>query len=165
MNNEKRFTLAREIIARLTSAGKTLAIAESFTGGGVASTLVTINGASSVFIDGIVCYSHSAKTHRLGISEEIIDKHGAVSEIIAKAMSCALLGSPLKPDYALATTGNAGPTAEDKSSVGEAYVSVADVNGVEVVKLNLSGDRVENIADGVLCALEILLKFIKKEEL
>ena len=153
--------LAEEVIRILSSKGKTVAVAESFTGGSVCSALVSVPGASSVLIDGVVAYSHKAKSVRLGIPSEVIEKHGAVSEITARAMTGAMLGSEIKPDYAIATTGNAGPGAEEKSEVGEAYIAIASIEKTIVFKLNLTGERFENIKSGVVFALEKFIKFVK----
>jgi PncC family amidohydrolase len=154
-------SIASEIVALLAEQGKTLAVAESFTGGGIASAIVAVPGASKVFVDGVVCYSHEAKIKRLGVSTEVIEKYGAVSEITARAMVGALLGSMIAPDYAIATTGNAGPGAEEKSELGECYVAIASVEKIAVFKLSLSGGRQENISFGISFALEKFLEFVK----
>ena len=153
--------LVNDIITFLTAKNKTLAVAESFTGGGIASAIVAVPGASKVFVDGVVCYSHDAKIKRLGVSPEVIEKYGAVSEITARAMVGALLGSPIAPDYAIATTGNAGPGAEKKSELGECYIAIASIEKTEVFKLSLNGDRQENISFGISFALEKFLEFVK----
>ncbi len=156
MNN-----LASKIVALLTEKSKTLAVAESFTGGGIASAIVAVPGASKVFVDGVVCYSHDAKIKRLGVSAEVIEKYGAVSEITVRAMAGALLGSPIAPDYAIATTGNAGPGVEEKSELGECYIAIASVEKIDVFKLSLKGSRQENISFTISYALEKFLEFVK----
>ena len=163
MTNEELFAISYEVSLRLKESGKKLAVAESFTGGTVSSALVSIEGASSFLVDAIVCYSHEAKEFRLGIDESILSEFGAVSEQTISAMLDGLMSSPLAPDYALATTGNAGPGAEEKSTEGECFVAVADKNEKRVRKLTLKGNRQENILNGAIKALELLNEFVKNK--
>jgi nicotinamide-nucleotide amidase len=101
-------TLANLIAARLGSRGLTLATAESCTGGMISAALTDIAGSSAWFDCGFVTYSNAAKRAMLGIDAALIERHGAVSEEVAKAMaSGAILAS--SASLALAVTGIAGP--------------------------------------------------------
>lgn len=155
---------ALEVSELFTAKKLTLAIAESFTGGTVAASVVKIAGASSYFLEGAVCYSNEAKMLRLGVKAETLDKFGAVSEQTAREMIKGLLSSPLKPDFAVATTGNAGPGAEEKSELGEAYVAAGSKENITVVRLDLKGSREENIAKGAVEALKTLIECVKNQK-
>lgn len=143
--------------------GCTLAIAESFTGGNVVASLVAIPGASSYVLEGLTCYSLKSKRLRLSVKSETLAKYGAVSEKTVREMISGLLSSPLKPDFAVATTGNAGPSVEPLSEEGECFVAAGNQDDVIVKRLVLTGDREENILRGTLEALSILVKFVKNQ--
>lgn len=153
-----------EKVSEIFKSGKfTLAIAESFTGGNVVASLVAIPGASSFVLEGLTCYSNESKCARLGVKAETLDKFGAVSENTVREMIDGLLVSPLKPDFAVATTGNAGPGTEPLSDPGECYVAAGNKNDIIVKRFSLSGSREENIFDGTNEALALLIKFVKKQ--
>lgn len=151
------------IVFEIFGGKHTLAIAESFTGGNIVASLVAIPGASSFVLEGLTCYSNESKSLRLGVKAETLDEFGAVSENTAREMVEGLLSSPLKPDFAVATTGNAGPGVEPLSSPGECYVAVGNKTVISVKKLSLAGSREENISVGTLEALENLIKFVKNQ--
>ena len=140
----------------LIAAGKTLAVAESCTGGLIVSTLVGVPGSSAWLLEGAVTYSDAAKKHRLCVSEETLAAYGAVSAETAREMAEGMrCGSGA--DYALATTGIAGPdggTAE--KPVGLVYVALASENGTEVKELHLTGDRARIRHSSMLNALDML---------
>ncbi len=125
----------------LTGRGKTLAVAESCTGGLVAGACVDIPGSSRFFLEGCVTYSNDAKKRRLGVSPQTLSAYGAVSEQCAREMAEGMRRSS-GADYALGTTGIAGPdggTAE--KPVGTVYVALASPEGTRVQKFLLHGDR------------------------
>lgn len=147
-----------EIIARiLTEREQTLAVAESCTGGLIASTLVDLPGCSTFFLEGCVTYSNAAKLRRLGVSEATLASDGAVSEACARQMAEGMRKSACA-DYALATTGIAGPggAAPDKP-VGLVYVALAHAGGTEVQCLHLRGDRTRIRYVAMLNGFRILL--------
>ena len=146
----------------LKEKGKTLSVAESFTGGTISSSLIKISGASTFFNEGIVCYSNEAKNMRLGVDIDVINRYGAVSEKTARVMIKGLFNVPNPPDYAIATTGNADVTLENSSIDGEAYVAVASDSEVIVKKIQFEGSRQENILLGAIIALETLNDLVKK---
>ena len=102
--------LLEEVIARdLTRAKKTLSVAESCTGGLIANKFTNISGSSLFFERGVVSYSNVAKINVLGVAEDLIEKHGAVSAEVACAMAEGMRKNA-QTDYAISTTGIAGPT-------------------------------------------------------
>lgn len=127
--------LLEEIIVRtLSEAGKTLAVAESCTGGLLAHRLTNIPGASKVLMTGLVTYSNEAKKGVLGVASETLERHGAVSEETAREMAegARRVGGT---DYALAVTGIAGPTGgTDEKPVGTVYIGIASDGGTTVMK-------------------------------
>ena len=151
-------------VSEMLGGGKyTIAIAESFTGGNVVASLVAIPGASSFVLEGLTCYSNESKHLRLGVKLKTLDEFGAVSENTVREMINGLLFSPLKPDFAVATTGNAGPGVEPLSERGECYVAAGSKSGIFVKKLLLTGSREENISVGTREALEVLIKLVKNQ--
>ena len=130
------------LIRQLTASGKTLAVAESCTGGLLAHRLTNVSGASAVFLAGHCTYSNAAKQNTLGVLAETLAEHGAVSEAVARQMAegaRAMHGA----DYALATTGIAGPdggTAE--KLVGTVFIACATSEGTDVVNACFATDRV-----------------------
>ncbi len=131
-----------ETCARMLTDDKlTLAVAESCTGGMIASEFVAIPGCSSFLIEGVVAYSDDAKTRRLGVSKETLDRFGAVSEPCAREMAEGMLKSS-GAAYALATTGFAGPDGgTEQDPVGTVYIALAGAGGTNVKRVQLFGER------------------------
>jgi nicotinamide-nucleotide amidase len=127
-------TLEEVVVRLLTKRNQTLATAESCTGGLIANRITNVPGASSVFIAGYVCYANQAKIGMLDVDPKLIEEHGAVSESVARALAeharaCA------RSDYALATTGVAGPTGGSaEKPVGTVYVALASAESETIVK-------------------------------
>ena len=133
--------IENQVIRMLVEKHKTLALAESCTGGNIAHRLTNVPGASAFFLGGVVSYSNSAKEHFLGVQPETLRTHGAVSEATAREMAS---GARLEfgSDLALAVTGIAGPgggTAE--KPVGTVFISLATEAGVDVRKFLNPWDR------------------------
>jgi nicotinamide-nucleotide amidase len=127
-------TLAEVVGRQLQRLGKTLAVAESCTGGLLAKLITDVPGASRYFMRGWVTYSNEAKTDELGVPPELIEKHGAVSEPVAEAMARAAR-SRAGADYAIGITGIAGPDGgTDEKPVGLVYVSVDFEGQVHTVR-------------------------------
>jgi nicotinamide-nucleotide amidase len=127
-------TLEEVIVKSLTKRNQTLATAESCTGGLIADRITNVPGASEVFLAGYVTYANAAKTDILNVDPKIIDKHGAVSEQVARAMAEGAR-TRAGSTFALSTTGTAGPTGGSPGKpVGTVYVGLASEGSVTVVK-------------------------------
>jgi nicotinamide-nucleotide amidase len=127
-------TLEEVVVRLLTKRNQTLATAESCTGGLIANRITNVPGASSVFIAGYVCYANQAKINMLDVDPKVVERHGAVSESVARALAeqaRACAGC----DYALATTGVAGPTGgSPEKPVGTVYIALASAELETIVK-------------------------------
>ena len=123
------------VVVRLLKQPKqTLATAESCTGGLIADKITNVSGASDVFLAGYVAYANSAKTDVLSVDSKLIDKHGAVSEAVARAMAEGAR-TRAASTYGLATTGIAGPTGgSDENPVGTVYIALASEGSQTIVK-------------------------------
>lgn len=146
--------IAQSLIDALRKNGQSVSVAESLTGGLLASALVDIPGASEVFCGGVVAYTIAAKREVLGVSDEAL-AHGVVSREVAIAMAegaLALFGS----DYAISTTGVAGPGAQEGLEPGTIWVGYASKasGGAELIKL--AGDRNQVRAAAVDAVLEVI---------
>ncbi|TYA71380.1 competence/damage-inducible protein A [Seonamhaeicola marinus] len=154
---------AEIIIAKqLPKIGKTLAIAESCTGGNLAEQFTKNSGASAYFNGGVVTYSTESKVNVLGVSKALIDKYSVVSHEVVEAMAANAL-KLFNSDYAVATTGNAGPTKGDSDAeIGTVYIAIATKTKVYSEMFSLGNHRVKVVNRAVNKALEMLLKEIFK---
>ena len=147
-----------QIAKRLNEMGKSLSCAESCTGGAIATRFTSQAGASTFFKGSAVTYATDSKTDLLGVEKTIIEKHGVVSGTVAAAMA---LGAQKKyqSDYAIATTGNAGPTKGDSGQeVGTVFIGLATPKGVESFQYNMGNNRTRVIHKTVNQAFEILYR-------
>jgi nicotinamide-nucleotide amidase len=121
-----------DLVARLGQAGKTLAVAESLTGGLVMATLTDVPGVSEVLRGGAVVYATDTKASELGVDAGLLAERGPVDPEVALAMArgVRVLWSA---DLGLATTGVAGPDPQGGHPVGEVYVAVADASDGQVI--------------------------------
>lgn len=141
----------------------TVATAESCTGGLVAHSLTNISGSSDYFDRGIVSYSNNAKVELLGVSEEILEKYGAVSEQVAIVMAEGVR-TKSNVDIGISTTGIAGPTGGTKEKpVGLVYIAVSTTKNVVVKKFQFTGNRIQNKESTCNAALEMLLDNLNKQ--
>ncbi len=137
--------VADGLVAALLHKGQTLAVAESCTGGLVASRITAIPGVSPVFLGGVVSYANSAKVDLLGVPPGSIASHGAVSEEVAHAMAEGAR-SRFGADFGLAITGIAGPTGgTPEKPVGLVYVAVASASGTETRKLEIGPEQPRDV--------------------
>lgn len=153
-------TLEEVVLKLLKEKGWTLSTAESCTGGMLASRIVSVPGASEVFDRGFITYSNEAKIQELGVSQDTLDRWGAVSRETAEEMAMKLV-EKTKTAAGLAVTGIAGPGGgTPEKPVGLVYVAAALNGRVESVELNLRGER-ERIRT-VSChhALDLLRKML-----
>jgi nicotinamide-nucleotide amidase len=134
-------TLEEVLVKLLTGRKGTLAVAESCTGGLLANRITNVPGASAVFVAGYICYANEAKIDMLDVDPELIDKHGAVSEPVARALA-EHARMRARSIYALATTGIAGPSGgSPEKPVGTVYIALAAPGQVVVEKLFFPSDR------------------------
>jgi nicotinamide-nucleotide amidase len=139
-------------------------VAESLTGGLIASTLVAVPGASKVFLGGAVAYANSAKVNLLGIPSEVIESYGAVSAATAEAMAQGIRshlssdGDPAAPPLlTISTTGVAGPESQDGQPVGTVFIGITGPHGVSTQQFAFSGDR-QSVRNQTTRAALILLR-------
>lgn len=150
--------LARRVYEVFTRRGYTLATAESCTGGLIGHLVTSVPGSSEYYIGGIIAYSNAVKRDVLGVPEEILRTVGAVSSECAEAMARGVRAL-LKTDYAVATTGIAGPGGGTPTKpVGLVYIACAGPEGTVVEEHRFTGDRWENIAQAAEAALHLLLR-------
>ncbi len=147
---------------KLIEQGKTLSVAESCTGGKLAEQITSHSGASNFFKGSIVSYATDAKENILKISSDVISKYSVVSSQVAEAMA-KNAQKIFKTDYAIATTGNAGPTKGDADAeVGTVFIAVATPVSVYSEKFMFGKGRVKVINKASNKAFEMLLKEILK---
>ena len=150
--------LAARVQAILLPAGRTVATAESCTGGLIAHALTEIAGSSGYFRGGFVTYDNDVKRDQLGVSDELLAAHGAVSAQVARAMAEGAR-SRLHTDLAIAVTGIAGPDGgTPEKPVGLTYIAVADPDGVDVRRYHWTSDRSGNKRESAHAALALLLE-------
>ncbi|WP_299007232.1 competence/damage-inducible protein A [uncultured Tenacibaculum sp.] len=162
VGDDNETSLEKEVGKLLKKHGKTVATAESLTGGKIASTIVSVPGASSYFMGGFVTYTAALKEQLLGVSKETIDKFTVVSKEVALAMAKGCK-EKLQTDYAIAVTGNAGPTTDhNDKSVGLVYIAITSKDGVDVHEFNFGQPREKVINRTVTKSLELLQAAILK---
>lgn len=154
--------LSREINQHLYEQQKTLATAESCTGGGIAQAIIASPGASTYFKGGIVSYTNEVKTNLLHVPAELIAEKTAVSEEVAVAMVKGVIEA-LDTDYAVAVTGVAGPaggTAE--IPVGTIWIACGTKDEITTCKLTEDEGRDKNLSTAISKSLQMILDMIKK---
>ncbi|MFE2357492.1 CinA family protein [Streptomyces parvulus] len=162
---------AADVVRLLTVRGETLAVAESLTGGMVASAITAVPGASKAFRGSVTAYATELKQRILGVDGSLLAAHGAVDAQVAAQMAAGarkILGA----DWGLATTGVAGPDAQDGQPVGTVFVAVdgplrtgeGSACGGKVEALRLNGDRAEIRMESVRSVLALLLRELASEQ-
>lgn len=147
---------------KLTELGKTLATAESCTGGKIAEKITANPGASVYFKGSVVSYATQAKIDVLKVDETLINEFSVVSTQVAEAMAVSVQ-KLFKTDYAIATTGNAGPTKGDSNvEVGTVCIAIATPSDVFSEIFSLGNHRIKVINKAVNKAFEMLQKEIFK---
>lgn len=142
---------------------KTVATAESVTGGKIGASLVAIAGSSAYYKGSVVAYTAEMKNELLGVKKSTINTFSVVSEEVAVEMAVSVR-KKMKTDYAIAVTGNAGPTTDlTDATVGVVYIAIASENGVFVKEFNFGQPREKVINGTVNKALGILQKEILKK--
>ena len=151
---------AVRVIRLLTEKNMTLATAESCTGGLLGKLLTDVPGASAAYLGGVISYAYAVKEKLLGVDSAVLEETGAVCGEVALQMAKGAR-ERMEADFALSTTGNAGPSADPKNpNVGEIYVALAGEKTSLCRKLTLYGSREENRTEACRAALELLLENI-----
>lgn len=149
-------TTAFDVIHALQ--GKTLATAESLTGGGIGAALTAVPGASAVFKGGVISYTDEVKRAVLGVPAQMLQQYGAVSAETACAMATGVR-KLLKTDYAISVTGLAGPAGDDFGHpVGTVFIGYADAARSFSREYRFSGDRQAVRTQTIESALQLLLE-------
>ncbi|MBR4682659.1 MAG: competence/damage-inducible protein A [Elusimicrobiaceae bacterium] len=163
--HEGEQTPDEKVAQQLRKLGKTVACAESCTGGNIAHLITTVPGASAYFLGGVVSYSNEVKKNVLGVKVADLEKYGAVSEAVALQMAQGarrVTGA----DYAVATTGVAGPDGgTPEKPVGTVWIAVAGPKGTQAKKFLFSHTRERNIGKASATALLWLVEVIQQDSL
>jgi nicotinamide-nucleotide amidase len=155
--------LAEVLAYKMKTEGKTLAVAESCSGGAIASSITQKAGASKYFKGGVVAYSNAVKENVLGVKSSTLAEHGAVSEETATEMVRGVL-KLMDADYAIATTGIAGPGGgTPEKPVGTVWIAVASKDEVFAQKMTFGDDRLRVIERTANQAFANMLKLITKK--
>ncbi|SMF76009.1 CinA family protein [Streptomyces sp. Amel2xC10] len=162
---------ATDVVRLLTVNGGTLAVAESLTGGLVAAEITSVPGASKVFRGSVTAYATALKHELLGVDADLLAARGAVDPQVAAQMAAGVRKA-LGADWGIATTGVAGPDAQDGQPVGTVFVAVdgpsgaayGSASGGKVEALRLNGDRAEIRRESVRSVLALLLKELAGEQ-
>ena len=148
--------LASRVISLLQ--GKTLATAESCTGGGIGSALTAVSGSSAVFKGGIISYTNEIKENLLGVPDSLLKSRGAVSVPVAEAMAQGARKA-LMSDIAVSVTGLAGPGGDEFGNpVGTVFIGYADEKSCVVREFHLTGERDEVRRQASASALSLILE-------
>ena len=153
---EEDTSLAATVIDLLKTRGKTLAVAESCTGGMVGARLTAVPGASAVFVGGVLGYDDTVKREQLGVPSEVLEQHGAVSEEAARAMAAGA-ARVFKTTCAMAVTGIAGPGGgTPEKPVGTVWLAVLMDGNTTAVKRTFPGSREEIRGRSAQAVLDLL---------
>ncbi|MBT8297303.1 MAG: CinA family protein, partial [Maribacter sp.] len=155
-------TLEEHVAKLLTDKQMTLATAESCTGGRIAQKITALPGASKYFKGSLVSYATETKINVLNVPKALIDQYTVVSAEVAIVMA-KNIKELLKTDFAIATTGNAGPTKGDSDAdIGTVFIAIATPKGVFVDKFMFGNQRTRIVQKAVNKAFELLQKEILK---
>ncbi|MVX34510.1 CinA family nicotinamide mononucleotide deamidase-related protein [Myroides sp. LoEW2-1] len=151
------------VIKELQNRNKTISFAESCTGGRFAVLFNALPGSSAYFKGGIICYATESKVNILGVNPETIQQHSVVSEEVAMEMA-EQARLKFKSDYAIATTGNAGPSKGDSDvEVGTVYIGIATPSRIFAKKYELGQPREKVINSAIAKGLELIYNEILKK--
>ena len=157
-------TLAEVIGRELKNKAKMLAVAESCTGGFISHLITSIPGSSAFYKGSVTAYSNEVKMKILGVQKESLEKYGAVSEKVALEMALGVLQT-LGTNYALATTGIAGPDGgTEEKPVGTIWIAVANEQNALAKKFTFGNNRERNIFRSSQTALQMLRRFILEHQ-
>jgi len=156
--SEEGRTVEQELAGMMLANGWTLAVAESCTGGGLGAALVAKPGASGYFLGGIQAYANSVKVALLGVSEQELGRHGAVSEPVARAMAEGAR-TRLGSDFGVGITGIAGPDGGSEAKpVGTVFIACSGPQGTRCVEHHFGRERMRNLGMTVRAACALALE-------
>src|SRR5712691_10860801 len=161
------FALAKLVGERLVKLRKSIAVAESCTGGLLGAALTDVPGSSAYFLGGVISYADRVKVEQLGVPDASLRRYGAVSEQTAAAMASGVR-ERLQADVGVSITGVAGPDAEGSKPIGLTFIGIATPTlpspasgggeSVTTHRFQWSGDRWDNRHRSVIAALELLAR-------
>lgn len=158
--NTSTRSLAQLIARKLVSQKQTLSTAESCSGGLIAHTLTNIPGSSAWFKAGVIAYAYEAKTNLLGVPRAMLEKHGAVSVPVVKAMVTGAR-ERFKTDYAISVTGIAGPTGGTRTKpVGLVFIAAASRQKMLAKRFVFEGSRLSIKSQAAKAALKLLTQVL-----
>ena len=150
------FTLATQVGERLRKLRKSLAVAESCTGGLLGAAVTDVPGSSAYFLGGVISYADQVKAQLLSVAQATLSRYGAVSEQTAEAMASGVRRL-LYADIGVSITGVAGPDAEGSKPVGLTFIGIAAAVAT-TQRFQWTGDRWDNRRRSVIAALELLVR-------
>ena len=156
--SDEGLTVEQEVARMWTANGWTLAVAESCTGGGFGAALVAAPGASAYFLGGVQAYVNSVKVDMLGVPEDQLERHGAVSDSVARAMA---EGARARhgADFGVGITGIAGPGGgSEERPVGTVFIACSGPGGVRCVEYRFGRDRMRNLGMTIRAACALALE-------
>lgn len=154
------FEICRLIQEEMVMRSKKLSTAESCTGGRISSAITAVSGASDYFEGTLVAYDSLVKERLLGVKHETIVRHDVVSEQVVSEMvvgSCQLFNT----DYAIATSGYAGPNGANGIPAGTIWIAYGSINDIRTLCLKEDSGRINNVNNAVKSALIEFYKYIK----
>lgn len=150
-------SLCKQVLEKLS--GRTLATAESCTGGGIGAALTAIPGSSSVYRGGIISYCNEIKHRLLGVDEQLLKQYGAVSGPVAKAMAQGAR-TALDTDVAVSVTGLAGPGGDEFGNpVGTVFLGYSDEKTSFSMEFHFSGEREAVRNQAIRAAMNLILQY------
>lgn len=145
--------LARAVVERAAATRRTLATAESLTGGLLGAAITSVDGSSAVYRGGLITYATDVKASLAGVDPELLERDGAVAASTAKALAAGAVWR-CRADLGLALTGVAGPTQQEGHPAGTVFLGWQAGSASGYQELRLRGDRTEVRAAAVTAALE-----------
>ena len=152
-----------DLLERCATTHRTLATAESLTGGMLGARITDVPGSSRAYRGGVVSYATDVKVAVLGVPEGLVAEHGVVSEACARAMAQGVRGL-LEASYGVATTGVAGPDEQEGHPAGTVWIAVAGPGGTQARRLALAGDRRAVREATCAEAISLLADVLQREE-
>ena len=160
IDNTTTSELVKKLAQKLIVSGKTIATAESCTGGNIAHNITLLAGSSQYFLGGIVSYANEVKMNVLEVNKEDLEKYGAVSQAVVESMAtgaCKAIGS----NYSVATSGIAGPGGgSEEKPVGTVWMAASDGKKTVSKCWHFDGDREEIIEKATKTAIFMLLEIV-----